>query len=143
VTVPAGVVDGTLEHLGRLTTKSKGRGFRVELGEIETILASTCRAPGAVHLWTGQGGTMCASSRAAASERPGCWLRSACRSICVPRCPSTWFRAFHCGGGDWLLPNGKVDRRRLSDVGAGGEPDRRYEAPADPVEVTIPRSGPS
>jgi len=130
--------DGTLEHLGRLDDQVKVRGFRVELGEIEAVLAEHPDVrQAAVHLWQVKANDVrivacCVPAKAGilAPIKLRKHLRARLPEYMVPQhlllveeIP--------------LTPNGKVDRSKLptpvvSESGIG-----QHEAPADPVEATI------
>jgi amino acid adenylation domain-containing protein len=130
--------EGTLEHLGRLDNQVKIRGYRIELGEIETVLAEHPDVrQAAVHLWTLKPDDVrivacCVPAKAGALAPVSLrkHLRARLPEYMVPQhfLPMEEIA---------LLPNGKVDRRRLPTPVATESPIGRYEAPADPVEATI------
>jgi len=131
--------DGMLEHLGRIDDQVKVRGFRIELAEIENVLAEhPSVGQAAVRLWT---------------PKPGDTRIVAC---CVPAkgqlpTPINLRRHARARLPEYMVPqhflavdaiastpNGKIDRRRLptpavSESGIG----RQYEPPADPAEEAI------
>ncbi|MFO1432613.1 MAG: amino acid adenylation domain-containing protein [Candidatus Competibacteraceae bacterium] len=102
--------DGAIEHLGRLDQRVKIRGFRVELGEIEAVLAkhpAVCAC--AVKLDEAATGRLVAyivpTSRAALPDLRR-YLREALPDYMVPALLVTLERMP-------LTPSGKVDRRGL------------------------------
>jgi amino acid adenylation domain-containing protein len=117
--------DGNLEFLGRTDQQLKIRGFRVEPGEIEAVLAAhpavreaavVARQDPGVDLKTGarrlvaylatQGTVTAGELRAAVRERLPDYM--------VPS-------AFHFLEALPLTPSGKIDRRGLPDLEAAGE----------------------
>jgi len=130
--------DGTLEHLGRLDDQVKLRGFRIELGEIEAILAEHPDVrQAAVHLWTVKADDVrivacCVPAKAGALAPVSLrkHLRARLPEYMIPQ-------HFLPVEEIALLPNGKVDRRRLPTPVATESAISQHEAPANPVEVTI------
>ncbi|HZI10955.1 MAG TPA: amino acid adenylation domain-containing protein, partial [Myxococcus sp.] len=115
--------DGTLEFLGRADHQVKVRGFRVELGEIESVLA---RHPAlrevAVAVWPDPSGD--ARLVAHVVTRPGQQLDAgALRAFLKERLPEYMVpSAFMALEALPLTPNGKVDRKAL--------PEPRLDRPA-------------
>ncbi|HEX9937592.1 MAG TPA: amino acid adenylation domain-containing protein [Longimicrobium sp.] len=128
--------DGDLECLGRMDHQVKVRGFRVEPGEIETVLmAHSAVREAAVIAWDDRGEKRLAAWVVAEGEEPASsTLREHVRAhlpeymvpdalAFLPELPHT--------------PNGKVDRLALPqphpDRAAGGE----YVAPRTPEEAAL------
>ena len=130
--------DGTLEHLGRLDDQVKVRGFRVELGEIEAVLAEHPEVrQAAVHLWTVNPDDVrivacCVPAKAGALAPVSLrkHLRARLPEYMIPQ-------QFLPVEEIPLTPNGKVDRRRLPTPIAAERSIGRHEAPADAVEAAI------
>jgi len=130
--------DGTLEHLGRLDDQVKVRGLRVELGEIEAVLAEHPDVrQAAVYLWTLKADDVrvvacCVPAKA------GVLALIKLRKHLRARLPEYMIPQYFLPVEEIpLTPNGKVDRRRLptpivTESGIG-----QHEAPADPVEAAI------
>ncbi len=126
---------GDLEFLGRVDHQVKLRGFRVELGEIETGLRSHPAVRDAVVAlksspgvdsrlvaYTVREGTEAADLRAFLRERlPEFMVPSLFMEL--PALP--------------LTPSGKVDRRSLPEPDAAGPQSAAYEAPRTELERTI------
>ncbi|MGH6803331.1 MAG: non-ribosomal peptide synthetase, partial [Methyloceanibacter sp.] len=130
--------DGTLEHLGRLDDQVKLRGFRVELGEIETILAEhPAVRQAAVHLWSVKADDVrivaCCVPAKAGTLAPVSLRKHLRARLPEYMIPQHFLPVDEIA----LTPNGKVDRRRLPTPVAAETQIGRYEAPGDPVEVTI------
>jgi amino acid adenylation domain-containing protein len=132
------LADGTLEFLGRTDHQVKVRGFRVELGEIESQLgehpaiaqaAVLCREdargePRLIAFYTAAGDGV---SEGELRD----FLR---RSLPEPMLPALFIRLERLP----LTPNGKVDRRALPDPGdLGGRAGREPVAPRTPLEETL------
>lgn len=116
------LADGRLAYLGRMDFQVKLRGFRVELGEIESLLAKVPGVEQAVVALVGEGeqAALVAYLRAEAQEaRLRDHLARHLPGYMIPA-------AFVFVDSFPLNPNGKVDRRRLPDprLGApeGNEP---------------------
>ncbi len=129
--------DGAVEYLGRLDHQIKIRGFRVELGEIETVLG---RAPGvreAVVLARADGEPAAAVRLVAyaVADRPEEELRAYLADR-LPKYMVPW--AFELVDAMPLNPSGKVDRAAL---GRRPLPDRRRPAagpaPENPHEQLV------
>jgi amino acid adenylation domain-containing protein len=130
--------DGTLEHLGRFDDQLKVRGFRIEPGEIESLLAGHPDVrQAAVHLWTVKANDMrivacCVPAKgtvlAPISLRK--YLRARLPEFMIPQ-------YFLPVDEIPLTPNGKVDRRRLATPVVTESRGARQESPSDPVETTI------
>ena len=131
--------DGALECLGRLDDQVKVRGFRVELGEIESVLAShpaithtvvTVREdrPGDRHLaaYFRRGNTVSPSGTELRT-----FLRERLPDYMIPS-TFTELEMFP------LTPNGKVDRRQLPKPDSGVELSHVVE-PRDEVERQLVR----
>ena len=131
--------DGQIEFLGRLDHQVKVRGFRVELGEIETSLlghpgvleaVAVARedAPGDQRL------VAYVVSDPAATSDPET-LRNRLRS----RLPAFMVPSdFVVLGSMPRTPNGKIDRARLPPPdGTRPEREASYEAPRNPIEQAL------
>ncbi len=130
--------DGTLEHLGRLDDQVKVRGFRVELGEIEAVLAEHPDVrQAAVYLWTLKADDVrvvacCVPAKA------GVLTLIKLRKHLRARLPEYMIPQYFLPVDEIpLTPNGKVDRRRLPTPVVTESGIGQHEAPADPVEATI------
>lgn len=130
--------DGTLEHLGRLDFQVKVRGYRIELEEIEAVLAEHADVrQAAVHLCAVTADDVrivacCVPARAGALSPVALrrHLRVRLPEYMIPQ----YFLAIDAIP---MTPNGKVDRRRLPTPAAIESPTLRHEAPADSVEQAI------
>ena len=127
-------VDGKLEYIGRRDEQVKLRGYRVELGEIETVLEGHAGVQQAVVMvceeWlVGYVVGMDGSEREVASElRP--YLRERLPEYMVPQ---RWVVLDQLP----LSANGKIDRRRFPAVSAAGRLDQEAEREATPVEEIV------
>jgi amino acid adenylation domain-containing protein len=127
--------DGSLEYLGRLDHQVKLRGFRVELGEIESVL---CEDPGvraAVVMARGDGG---GDQRLVAYVVPeGEVSVEGLRASLRGRLPEYMVSsAFVLLESLPLSPNGKVDRKALPAPEYGNVPGASI-APRDAVEEAV------
>ncbi|HYH82011.1 MAG TPA: amino acid adenylation domain-containing protein [Longimicrobium sp.] len=125
--------DGTVEYLGRMDEQVKVRGFRVEPGEVETVLR---RHPGVADCVVvahadEEGGRRLVAYVAGGADADA--LRAHLgRSLPGYMVPGAFVALDHLP----LTPNGKVDRRALPEpVHAAAE--ARYLAPRTPVEATL------
>ncbi len=128
--------DGTLEFLGRLDDQVKLRGFRVELGEVETALRDHPAVGRAAVVARGEGAgqQLVAYWVAAGDEAPG---ERQLRAFVGSRLPDTMVpAAFVRLAALPLLANGKVDRRALA-ARAVERPDEPLLAPRNPLEELI------
>ncbi|HYO14112.1 MAG TPA: amino acid adenylation domain-containing protein, partial [Thermoanaerobaculia bacterium] len=131
------LVDGTLEFLGRVDHQVKVRGFRVELGEVETALRRHPAVREAVVLARekGPGDRRLAAYVVAGEEVAAADLKTfVAGSLPTYMVPSsvTLLDALPLG------PTGKVDRRALPEPDWVGESeDRSYEPPRTPAEQTL------
>jgi amino acid adenylation domain-containing protein len=131
--------DGTLEFLGRLDDQLKVRGFRVEPGEIETVLARhpTVRQSVVVARRAPAGGRDLVAYVVGSGSEDSRELREFLRGklpeymvpatiVMVGRLP--------------LTPSGKVDRRALPDpAGSGGAAEGAAVEPRDELERQLAR----
>lgn len=115
--------DGEIEFLGRLDQQVKLRGFRIELEEIESALASMHGVEGAAAtvVDTGGGRKMLVGYVTGPAHATG---GEAAREFLAARLPGYMVpqAVVHL---EQLprLPNGKLDRDRLPDPGLGRSPD--------------------
>ncbi|MEO8429322.1 MAG: amino acid adenylation domain-containing protein, partial [Verrucomicrobiota bacterium] len=131
--------DGTIECLGRIDYQIKIRGFRVELGEIEAVLAQHEAVREAVVLLREDipGDKRLVAYVVPDQEPPP--TAGQLRSFLLSKLPDYMVpSAFVQMGGLPLSSNGKVDRKALP---APTETDRRdgreYRAPTKPVEIEL------
>ncbi|MBZ4401240.1 non-ribosomal peptide synthetase, partial [Myxococcus sp. AS-1-15] len=129
--------DGTLEFAGRLDGQVKLRGFRIESGEVESVLAShpDVREVAVVAREDGPGGrwlvAYCVPSEGALpkSQELRAWVRARLPEYMVPS-------AIVMLPGLPLTPNGKLDRRALPSPGVEGS-RREYVAPRTAMEQVV------
>jgi hypothetical protein len=130
--------DGTLLHLGRFDDQVKVRGFRIELAEIETVLAEHPEVRrAAVHLWTVSPNdtriVACCVPARGATVAP-----IALRKHLRARLPEYMIPQYFLPMAEIpLTPNGKVDRRRLALPVVTESRVGRHELPSDPTEKAI------
>jgi amino acid adenylation domain-containing protein len=134
-------LDGTIEFLGRKDGQIKIRGFRVEIGEIESLLSShpEVREAAVVVRDDAQGNRMLVAYVASGSDLPtetyvlelDDWLRQRLPSYMVPSAVVTMDRLP-------LTANGKIDRRMLaSNPLEISKPQDEYVAPRSPDEHAL------
>ncbi|MBN8749641.1 MAG: amino acid adenylation domain-containing protein, partial [Variovorax sp.] len=127
--------DGNIEFMGRVDEQVKVRGFRIEPGEIETVLECCTGVSRAVVVvkegLEGQKRLVAYVSVSGGYERQAVWqwLRSRLPEYMVP---SQLVELEDLP----LTANGKVDRRRLPDPGLS-ESSRGYEAPRTETERVL------
>lgn len=127
------LADGTLEFLGRQDTQVKLRGFRVELGEVESTLAQHPRVRDvAVIVRPGGGG----DKRLVAYVVPdGALAARDLRDLLRAKLPEYMVpSAFVLLERLPLTPNGKVDRTRLPDPEENREPVETVAPPRNDEE---------
>jgi len=128
--------DGAVEFLGRLDGQVKLRGFRVELGEIETLLAEDASVAAAVvAVGRGEGGSLIAYVVPRESAPID---RAALRTRLASRLPEYMVpHVFVELEALPLTPSGKVDRQALPAVDdAVAAPAR---GPGNPLEAKVAR----
>ncbi|WP_327003490.1 amino acid adenylation domain-containing protein [Dactylosporangium sp. NBC_01737] len=103
--------DGTLEFLGRLDTQVKVRGHRIELGEVETVLAGCPGVAAAVAAVRDDALGAYVTARPGAVADPAAIRDAARRTLPAYAVPSTVTVLDALP----LTPNGKVDRAALPD----------------------------
>jgi amino acid adenylation domain-containing protein len=134
--------DGNIEFLGRMDTQVKVRGFRIEIGEIETALTAHSDVKSAVVVVRQLNGNSTEKELAAFliaedEVQPGVEeLRDHLeKDLPVYMVPASfhWLEAFP------LTPNNKTDRKRLAAMSGGLRPDlaEAYLAPRDFVETQL------
>ncbi|MBN8247982.1 MAG: amino acid adenylation domain-containing protein, partial [Verrucomicrobia bacterium] len=135
--------DGTLEFLGRADRQVKERGFRVELGEIETALDGLEGVKERVVEIRGEGGEKQLVGYLVPREAAACTdpearetFIAAVRHHLREQLPAHMVpTAFVVVPEFPLTPNGKLDRQALPAPGAQSGPGpARYEAPRDELE---------
>jgi amino acid adenylation domain-containing protein len=120
------LADGNLEFLGRLDQQVKVRGFRVELGEIESVLVEHPSVRQAVVLARGEGEAKHLAAYVVAPET----LLGELRGRVAERLP------------EYMMPSGWVFLEELP-LTAHGKVDRRALARIEPekaTEGTVPRT---
>ncbi|HEU0053747.1 MAG TPA: non-ribosomal peptide synthetase, partial [Longimicrobium sp.] len=128
--------DGDLECLGRIDHQVKVRGYRVEPGEIETVLARhPALAEAVVAPWDDRGTRRLAAYYVPASGEPSAaelrdFLRARLPAYMVPE---AWVRL------DVVphTPNGKVDRLALPKPTLSRAGSAEYVAPSTPDEEAL------
>jgi acyl carrier protein len=131
--------DGSLQYLGRLDQQVKVRGFRLELGEIESILASlpSVRECAVVARQSDSGETSLVAYLAVEEKRTSTTRelrRALSQKLPEPLVPSVFVTL------DRLprTPAGKVDRQALPRPGGERlERPARYAAPRTPLEEAL------
>ena len=128
-----GTADGNIEFFGRNDDQVKVRGYRVELGEIEAVLAEHPDVrQAAVHLWTVKADdarivACCVPAKA------GVLAPISLRKHLRARLPEYMVPQYFLPVDEIpLTPNGKVDRRRLPTPVVAESRIGQHEAPADP-----------
>ncbi|HEU5124960.1 MAG TPA: amino acid adenylation domain-containing protein [Verrucomicrobiae bacterium] len=134
------LADGTIEFIGRLDHQVKLRGFRVELSEIESLLA---QHPGVREC------VVTVHAHGSDKKLAAYFVPQGRRSPSVPELrqflkkklpeymvPSAFVRLSSLP----LTPNGKVDRKALPEPDrARPELEKRYATPQDAVELELTR----
>ncbi|MDR6710987.1 arthrofactin-type cyclic lipopeptide synthetase A [Pseudomonas hunanensis] len=127
-------LDGELEFVGRNDFQVKLRGLRVELGEIEALLAE--------HAAIGQSVVVMREERLVAyftcRDRAAAPALEVLRSHLLARLPEYMVpQAFVALAELPLSANGKVDRQALPAPGAESVISREYQAPRGPLETAL------
>jgi surfactin family lipopeptide synthetase A len=132
--------DGNLEFLGRLDQQVKIRGLRVEVGEVETILAQHPDVREAAVLAHSNGSSGLQLSAYVIVREPYATSSSELRSFLKSRLPAYGIpAAFHFVNAFPRTPNGKVDRQRLllSQANAGEAQTVPVTPPGNDVEKRL------
>ncbi|MFJ4348947.1 non-ribosomal peptide synthase/polyketide synthase [Pseudomonas sp. NPDC089401] len=123
--------DGTLDYLGRNDDQVKIRGVRVELGEIEAVLAAQPGVADAVVLVRGERLLAWFTAAAAVAVET---LRAALQaSLPAHLVPLAFIRLAALP----LTSHGKLDRKALPDPDPAQLAGHAYEAPQGPVETAL------
>ncbi|KAG0223757.1 hypothetical protein BGW41_005376 [Actinomortierella wolfii] len=128
--------DGNLVFLGRLDNQIKIRGFRVELGEIETRLVEHPDVREAIVITNGEGGDKQLVAYVVCDSRDV--LSRVLREHLSTRIPEYMVpSAFVQLDSMPLTNNGKVDRSSLPDPGRISILAEKYVAPQGDTEITL------
>ncbi|HSR89843.1 MAG TPA: amino acid adenylation domain-containing protein [Gemmatimonadales bacterium] len=130
--------DGTMEFLGRRDQQVKVRGFRVELGEIESSLGDhPAVSEAVVSAWQDSSGHK--RLVAYVVGREGVGVESAeLRRYLSERLPSYMVPSVYVALESLpVTANGKLDRRSLPSPEETREDSRSYTAPRNPVEELL------
>ncbi|HVF56636.1 MAG TPA: amino acid adenylation domain-containing protein, partial [Pyrinomonadaceae bacterium] len=126
---------GEVEFVGRVDHQVKVRGFRVELGEIEVLLAEHPGVRQAVVVEAAGGGRLCAY---VAADEGGPASAAALRAYLKERLPDYMMPSFFVVLDELpLTVNGKVDRRRLPAPSESASHSGQYVAPRAGVEEMV------
>ncbi|WNV85476.1 amino acid adenylation domain-containing protein [Umezawaea sp. Da 62-37] len=130
--------DGSLDFLGRLDSQVKIRGYRVEPGEVEAALrAHVAVEHVAVHVFTDEAGPRLVGyltvPRGAAPPDTEALRRHLSTRLPSPMIPSVFVVLDELP----LLPNGKVDRKRLPEPGRSTAESTPPETPLQKVLCRI------
>ena len=132
------LADGNIEYLGRGDEQVKIRGYRIELGEIEHVLQEMRGVRQGVVLAQGrEGGELWLAGYVVAEEG---FEREAAMDRLRAQLPEYMIPGIlHQVGEIPLTANGKVDRRRLQELGESfvGEAASAYVAPRTELEQTL------
>ena len=132
--------DGQLEYLGRIDQQVKVRGFRVELGEVEAVLAAhPAIAAAAVAVAGEQDQARLAAWLVPASPAAGIPAADELRAFVAGRLPEFMIpAAFTELAALPLTPNGKLDRAALPAPGTGRpETGETYVPPRGATEELL------
>jgi len=124
--------DGELEFVGRVDRQVKVRGFRIEIGEIESVLGRH-PAIGEVAVVRDEPDTLvayCVPRAAASDAQLREFLRARLPEYMVP---ASIVRVERLP----LTPNGKLDLAALPALAAGGPPADGFVPPATPTEIAV------
>jgi acyl-CoA synthetase (AMP-forming)/AMP-acid ligase II len=129
--------DGRLECFGRIDHQVKVRGFRIEPGEIEAVLAGDGAVKQAVvHVW--DDGPAARLVAYLVPENDASIDVGALRERVAIALPAYMHPASYTVLERWpLTANGKVDRRRLPAPDLAERVNPHYEPPATPIEEAI------
>lgn len=130
--------DGTLAYLGRLDHQVKVRGFRVELGEIESVLLSHPKvAQAVVEAPTQPDGQRRLVAHVVPADPSGSAeeLATVLRTLLADRLPEYMIPQIQPLGGLPTLSNGKADRRALPALAA----EETHRGPTDPPATEAER----
>ena len=134
--------DGTIEYLGRNDSQVKVRGFRVELGEIESVIAEQAGIRDVVVIAHRQGRqtentylvAYVVLDEGVASAYPSGELRTVLNALLPDHMvPSV----FMCLDALPLTVSGKVDRKALPEPEQGDRDMQGYVAPRTPTEEAL------
>jgi amino acid adenylation domain-containing protein len=129
--------DGNIEFLGRRDFQVKIRGLRVELAEIETVLASCPGVREAVVTAADQRLVAYYLAEPAGTAEPGC-SPGDLRDRLAAALPAHMVPAAYVRLDAWpLSPNGKLDRAALPAPGADSYSHSGYAEPADELEAAL------
>jgi thioesterase domain-containing protein/acyl carrier protein len=133
--------DGTIEFLGRVDGQVKLRGFRIEPGEIETVLARhPAVGPCSVAVRVDRRGDKCLVAYFVAAA-PAAPAAEELREFLAQSLPDYMIPAAFVGVPSLpLTPNGKVDHAALPDwLTHEDRPRNRYEAPRTSTQCRLAR----
>ncbi|MGV4925014.1 amino acid adenylation domain-containing protein [Streptomyces sp. BHT-5-2] len=130
--------DGNLECLGRVDDQVKVRGFRVELGEVEAVLArhpDVSAAAAAVRRDDGGPARLVGYVVPAAGRvpDPGALRAFAAERLPAPAVPTAYVVLDALP----MTPSGTVARRALPAPAGGQDPARPYAPPTDGTELLL------
>src|SRR5262249_24349468 len=127
---------GEIDYQGRLDHQVKVRGYRIELGEIEEMLRQEREVKEAVVVArersSGDKELVCCYAVEEGAQVSGAGLKEALRKRAPEHMiPGTMVRLEEMP----LLPNGKVDRKRLKEIEGREEREERIEYLAPRTEL--------
>ncbi|GAA2428700.1 hypothetical protein GCM10010191_47350 [Actinomadura vinacea] len=131
--------EGRLEFLGRVDDQLKVRGFRIEPGEVEAVLAAHPRVGAAAVTTFGEGsGCRLVAHMVAADQADGVPAVHELRAFAGERLPGFMVPSvFTELAALPLTPNGKIDRAALPAPNDTRPASAGYEAPITPAEELV------